>query len=62
MGPSPSTGDVVAADTSVHGLANVFVADAAVMPRIPQANTNFTCFVIGARAADFVARSAARAS
>jgi len=62
MGPSPSTGDVVAADTSVHGLANVFVADAAVMPRIPQANTNFTCFVIGARAAEFVARSAPRAS
>jgi choline dehydrogenase len=57
MGPSPSTGDVVAADTTVHGLANVSVADAAIMPIVPRANTNFTCFVIGARAADLIARS-----
>lgn len=60
MGPSPSTGDVVAADTTVHGLANVSVADAAIMPIVPHANTNFTCFVIGARAADLIARSSPR--
>lgn len=55
MGPSPAAGDVVDASGRVHGLANVFVADASVMPRIPRANTNFTCFVIGARAADLLA-------
>jgi len=55
MGPAPETGDVVGARGQVHGVANVFVADASVMPQIPRANTNFTCFVIGARVADFLA-------
>lgn len=54
MGTTPAAGDVVDVRGRVHGLANVFVADASVIPRIPRANTNFTCFVIGARAADFV--------
>lgn len=54
MGPSPAAGDLVDAGGGVHGLANVFVADASVLPQIPRANTNFTCFVIGARAADLV--------
>ena len=46
--------DLVDARGRVHGLANVFVADASVVPRIPRANTNFTCMVIGARAADLL--------
>jgi choline dehydrogenase len=54
MGPSPGDGDVVDPGARVHGLANVFVADASVMPQIPRANTNFTCFVLGARAADLI--------
>ncbi len=58
MGASPATGDVVDASCRVHGLANVFVADASIMPQIPRANTNFTCFVIGARAAEFLGRDA----
>ncbi len=33
----------------LHGLDNVFVADASVMPQIPRANTNFACFLIGWR-------------
>ncbi|MFN2564972.1 MAG: GMC family oxidoreductase [Gemmatimonadaceae bacterium] len=52
MGPSPSAGDVVDVRGRVHGLANVFVADASIIPRIPRANTNLTCSVIGARVAD----------
>jgi choline dehydrogenase len=55
MGTSPATGDVVDPRGRVHGLANVFVADASIVPRIPRANTNLTCCVIGARIADFLA-------
>jgi choline dehydrogenase-like flavoprotein len=55
MGLSPKDGDVVDARGRVHGLANVFVADASIVPRIPRANTNLTCSVIGARVADFLA-------
>jgi choline dehydrogenase len=56
MGASPEGGDVVDARGRVHGLANVFVADASIVPRIPRANTNLTCSVIGARVADLLAR------
>jgi choline dehydrogenase-like flavoprotein len=54
MGPSPEAGDVVDPRGRVHGLANVFVADASIIPQIPRANTNLTCFVIGARTADLL--------
>ena len=57
MGSRPASGDVVNARGKVHGLANVFVADASIIPRIPRANTNLTCYVIGARAADLLAGS-----
>ena len=57
MGPSPGRGDVVDAGGCVHGLANVFVADASVIPRIPRANTNLTCYVIGAKIAGLLARA-----
>ena len=57
MGPSPGRGDVVDAGGRVHGLANVFVADASVIPRIPRANTNLTCYVIGAKIAGLLARA-----
>jgi choline dehydrogenase len=51
LGPSPGSGGVVDARARSHGLANVFVADASVIPRIPRANINLTCFAIGARVA-----------
>ena len=54
MGPSAAAGDVVDARGRVHGLANVFVADASIVPHIPRANTNLTCSVVGARVADFL--------
>jgi choline dehydrogenase-like flavoprotein len=59
MGPSPGRGDVVDAGSRVHGLANVFIADASIsiIPKIPRANTNLTCYVIGARATDLLARA-----
>ena len=40
----------------VYGMDNVFVADASIMPQIPAANTNLTCYVIGRRIAGFLAR------
>jgi choline dehydrogenase-like flavoprotein len=55
MGGAPDAGDVVDARTRVHGLRNVFIADASVIPHIPRANTNLTCFAVGMRAADLLA-------
>jgi choline dehydrogenase len=60
MGPSPEAGDVVDARCRIHGLANVFIADASIIPQIPRANINFTCFVIGTRTADFLIHAHAR--
>ena len=36
----------------VHGLDNLYVADASIMPVITHANTNVTSLMIGERAAD----------
>ena len=38
---------VVDARGKVHGLANVYVADATVIPVIPRANTNLPARVVG---------------
>lgn len=56
MGPSPDAGDVVDHAGRVHGLTNVYVADASIVPVIPRANVNLTCFVIGSRVADLLVR------
>jgi choline dehydrogenase len=52
MGTDPAS--VVDAECSVRGLRNVRVADAAIVPRIPRANTNLLCMLIGGRAAQSV--------
>jgi choline dehydrogenase len=57
MGPSPDANDVVDRDGRVHGLENVHVADASIVPVIPRANVNLTCFVIGNRVADLLVHS-----
>ncbi len=51
MGPASDPTAVVDGVGRVHGLNNVFVADASLMPRVPRANTNFSCFLIGMRIA-----------
>jgi len=45
---------VVDGQLKVHGLANLRVADASIMPRLINANTNAPSMMIGERCADFV--------
>lgn len=45
---------VVDSKLRVHGVNNLRIADAAIMPRIISGNTNATCVMIGERAADFI--------
>ncbi len=47
MGPPSDPGAVVGNSGQVYGTSNVFVADASLVPQIPRAPTNFTCFLIG---------------
>ncbi|ORW44895.1 oxidoreductase [Mycobacterium paraense] len=52
MGDDPLS--VVDSDLRVHGLENLRVADASVMPRITSGNTMAPCVVIGERAAECI--------
>jgi choline dehydrogenase len=54
MGPTSDPEAVVGADLRVHGLDNLYVADASIMPTVTHANTNITTIMIGERLADFV--------
>jgi choline dehydrogenase len=54
MGPADNPMAVVDQTLRVHGLDNVWVADASIMPTVVHANTNLTAIMIGERAADFV--------
>ena len=38
----------------VHGIQNLWVGDASIMPVVSRANTNLTSIMIGERLADFV--------
>jgi choline dehydrogenase len=51
MGPDPASGAVVDARGAVHGIEQVFVADASVMPTIPAANTNLPTIIVAERIA-----------
>ena len=54
MGPSDDPAAVVDQRLRVHGLDNLWVADASVMPTVVHANTNATVYVIAERLADFL--------
>jgi choline dehydrogenase len=47
-------GPVVDAAGRVHGFANLYVADASIMPTIPRANTNLTTIAIAERIAELM--------
>jgi choline dehydrogenase len=51
MGPDSDRTAVVDARGKVHGLDNLYVADASIMPVIPRANTNIPALVVGERIA-----------
>jgi len=54
MGPSSDPRAVVDQHLRVHGVTNLWVADASIMPTVAHANTNLTTMMIGERAADFI--------
>ena len=55
MGPADAGDTVVGDQLGVHGIDNLRVADASIMPRITRAPTNLTAIAIGERAASFIA-------
>ena len=57
MGPASDPMAVVDQHLRVHGMENLWIADASIMPTVAHANTNLTCMMIGERAADFVKES-----
>ena len=54
MGPASNHMAVVDQNLRVHGMANLWVGDASIMPVVTHANTNFTSIMIGERLSDFV--------
>jgi choline dehydrogenase len=51
MGPASDSTAVVDSHGKVHGLDNLYVADASIMPIVPRANTNIPALVVGERIA-----------
>jgi choline dehydrogenase len=54
MGPASNEMAVVDPRLRVHGMDNLWVADASIMPDITHANTNLTSIMIGERVSDFI--------
>lgn len=54
MGAPDDPEAVVGPDCLLHGIDGLWVADASIMPTIPQGNTNATAIMIGERASDLV--------
>ncbi|MCY4486775.1 MAG: FAD-dependent oxidoreductase [Deltaproteobacteria bacterium] len=54
MGPASNSETVVGENLQVHGMDNLWVADASIMPTVVHANTNVTSIMIGERLSDFV--------
>ena len=54
MGPASDPSAVVDQYCRVHGVGNLRVVDASVMPNIVRCNTNLTCIMIGERVADWM--------
>lgn len=54
MGPKTDPTAVVNPRLQVHGVPNIRVADASIMPDIVAANTNAACVMIAEKAADFI--------
>lgn len=56
MGPASDPTAVVDQHLSVHGMENLWIADASIMPTVTHANTNLTVIMIAERVSDFIQR------
>jgi choline dehydrogenase len=56
LGPTVSDGAVVDSAGRVHGIEDLVVADASIMPTIPAANTNLPTIMLAERIADLIRR------
>jgi len=54
MGPNTDPGAVVSDRLLVHGMENLRIVDASIMPMMPSANTYATTLMIAERASDFI--------
>jgi choline dehydrogenase len=54
MGAAADPMAVVDQHLRVHGMDNLWIGDASIMPTVAHANTNLTSMMIGERAADFI--------
>lgn len=54
MGLASDPMAVVDSGLKMHGMDNLYVADASIIPTVPHAATNVTCMMIGERLSDFV--------
>jgi choline dehydrogenase len=57
MGPESDPSAVVDAHGKVHGVDNLYVADASIMPVVPRANTNIPALVVGERISAWLAQA-----
>jgi choline dehydrogenase len=57
MGPESDSTAVVDARGKVHGVENLYVADASIMPVVPRANTNIPALVVGERISAWLAQA-----
>jgi choline dehydrogenase len=57
MGPASDPMAVVDARGKVHGLDNLYVADASIIPVVPRANTNIPALVVGERIAAWLTQA-----
>lgn len=58
MGPATDATAVVDNTLKVHGIQDLRIADASIMPNLISGNTNAACIMIGERAADFILNNA----
>jgi choline dehydrogenase len=57
MGPATNPMAVVDQTLRVHGIDNLWIGDASIMPTVTRANTNLTAIAIGERVSEFVSRA-----
>ena len=54
MGPAPEAGAVVDAGGAVHGVEDLYVADASIMPVLPSANIHLPTLMVAERIAELI--------